>query len=99
MTAPAAAPPTARPGPPRPAPAAPERKSVPWGIALCSGLAVILAGFPVGAIVADMSWLGHVVGVVVLVVVVGLALHRAGTAIVTAAQCLAVLVMLTVTFT
>ncbi len=80
-----AAPPAAPPAGPRP----------PWIPAIASGVAVLLAGLPVRAVVQGWSWLGDAGSVVVAVVAVGLLLHRAGVAAVAVGQCAAVLVLLT----
>lgn len=92
MTAPAIAPPVPRPpdDPPR---------TVPWGIALCCGPAVLLASTPLVAIVANLTWLGAAISAVLVVVAVGLLLHRAGPAVVTIGQLAGVLMLLTGRFT
>jgi len=79
-------------------PATDGRPPVPWGVALCSGLAVVLASAPISAIVQEQTWLGAVIVAVLVVVGVGLALHRAGPAIVTFGQLAAVLMLLTARF-
>lgn len=79
-------------------PAQDVRAPVPWGIALCSGLAVVLASAPLSAIVQELTWLGAVIAAVLVVVVVGLALHRTGPAVVTFGQLAAVLMLLTARF-
>jgi hypothetical protein len=79
-------------------PATEGRAPVPWGIALCSGLAVVLASAPLSAIVQELTWLGAVLLAVLVVVAAGLALHRAGPAVVTFGQVAAVLMLLTARF-
>jgi len=94
----------ARPGsgpPPRRAdrPTLTTRPPLPWATAGSAGLAVLLAGAPVTAIVQGSVWPVQAALAVVPVVVVGLLLHRLGTAAVVLGQLLAVLVVLTARFT
>ncbi|WP_219416599.1 transglutaminase TgpA family protein [Pseudonocardia nigra] len=81
----------------RPVAASPAR--LPWIAALGSGLAVLLAAGPVTAVVQGGSWFAHAVAVVGAVVAAGLLAHRLGPVAVAAAQCAAILVVLTATFT
>ncbi|WP_344015392.1 transglutaminase TgpA family protein [Pseudonocardia xinjiangensis] len=92
---PPAAPPSAAPAAPPPGATG---RGLPWIAALGSGLAVLLAGGPVTAIVQGGAWFGHAAAAVVAVVVVGLLLHRLGAVVVAAGQAVAVLVLLTVQF-
>lgn len=85
--------------PPAAAPAAPPRPPLPWTTALTAGLAVLLAGVPVSAVVQDATWFGDGVLVVGAVVGVGMLLHRAGAVVVAAGQLVAVLGVLTARFT
>lgn len=85
-----------RPGPP--APPAPAAARLPWVTSTASGLAVLLAGVPVGAVVQGGGWFGCALGVAAAVVAVGLALHRFGSVVVAAGQGAAVLMLLTVLF-
>jgi TgpA N-terminal domain/Transglutaminase-like superfamily/Domain of unknown function (DUF4129) len=88
--------------PRRPAPAAtPPRTGprLPWITATVGGLSVLLAGAPVGVIVAGTGWIGYAVGAAVAVVASGLLLHRFGVPVVAAGQCVAVLMLLTALFT
>jgi transglutaminase-like putative cysteine protease len=71
---------------------------LPWAAAACSGVAVLLASAPVSATIQGYAWLGHAVTAVVVVVVVGLALHRAGPVAVVAGQCVGVLLLITAEF-
>ncbi|HEY0817047.1 MAG TPA: DUF3488 and transglutaminase-like domain-containing protein [Pseudonocardia sp.] len=73
-------------------------RGLPWGAALCSGLAVLLASAPVSATIQGYTWLGHAVTAVFLVVALGLALHRAGQFAVVAGQCMGVLLLVTAEF-
>ncbi len=82
--------------PPVPAPTAAR---VPWVSTVGAGVAVLLAGAPISAVVQGGSWLGHAAVVVAAVVAVGLLLHRAGAAAVAAGQCASVLLVLTALFT
>lgn len=83
-----------QPRPPVGTPAAP-RPGVPWAVALCAGLAVVLASAPLAAIVQGWSWLGAVVVAVLIVVATGLVLHRTGPAVVVFGQLAAVLLLIT----
>lgn len=102
------------PAPPAPVRATPTRRSLPptgprrsapspgtqppWVTGIASGVAVLLAGSPVSAIVQSPAWFGAGVLAVAVVVATGLALHRFGVAVVTLAQCAAVVLLLTVRF-
>jgi hypothetical protein len=72
---------------------------VPWAAAGTVGLAVLLAGAPVTAIVQGAAWPVQAAFAVVPVVAAGLALHRYGAPVVAAGQVLTVLALLTVLFT
>ncbi len=75
--------------------APPTRPAPPWVPAIASGVAVLLAGLPVRAVVQGWTWYGDAAVVVAAVVAVGLLLHRAGVAAVAAGQGVAVLLLLT----
>ncbi|TQM44619.1 transglutaminase TgpA family protein [Pseudonocardia cypriaca] len=83
--------------PPAPEPAAPARR-VPWVATLASGVAVLLAGGPVTAVIQGTSWFGYALVAVAVVVAAGLLLHRLGPVVTVIGQCAAVLVVLTVFF-
>jgi transglutaminase-like putative cysteine protease len=84
--------------PPRtPAPAA-APAPLPWVAALVTGVAVLLAGAPVAAVVQGSGWPGHAAAAVAVVVAAGLALHRWGASAVATGQFVAVLVLLTALF-
>ncbi|MDN5859756.1 MAG: hypothetical protein L0H84_14145, partial [Pseudonocardia sp.] len=76
-----------------------ERRRVPWGTAACSAVAVLLVSAPLVAIVQELTWLGAVLSAVLVVLAVGLALHRAGPAVVCFGQLVGVLMLLTGRFT
>jgi transglutaminase-like putative cysteine protease len=80
---------------PQAAPPPPASPTLPWLPAIASGVAVLLAGLPVRAVVQGWTWFGDAAVVVAVVVAVGLMLHRAGVAVVAAGQCAAVLLLLT----
>ncbi|GAA1284804.1 DUF3488 and transglutaminase-like domain-containing protein [Pseudonocardia aurantiaca] len=84
---------------PPPIPRRPPGQAVPWVASLTSGAAVLLAGGPVSAVVQGSGWFGYAVLVVAVVVGLGVLLHRFGTVVVAAGQCLAMLVLFTVLFT
>jgi transglutaminase-like putative cysteine protease len=84
---------------PAPASAPPARPPLPWTTAIAAGVAVLLAGVPVSAVVQGATWVGDAVLVVGAVVIVGLLLHRAGAVVVAAGQLVAVLLVLTARFT
>ncbi|MEJ3658941.1 DUF3488 and transglutaminase-like domain-containing protein [Actinomycetes bacterium KLBMP 9759] len=96
------------PAPPRPAPGTPTedaeeterrpKRPIPWFTVAGSGIAVLLAGAPVAAIVQGGGWVGYAALVTALVTAVGLALHRFGPVVVALAQSLAVVVLLAVVF-
>lgn len=69
-----------------------------WIVAVGSGLAVLVAGAPVAAVVQGASWFVHASAAIMVVVAVGMAAARAGTAAVVAAQLVAVIVLLTALF-
>jgi len=71
---------------------------VPWVATLAAGVAVLLAGGPVTAVVQGGSWLGYAFVTVAAVVAAGLLLHRFGPVAAVLGQCAAVLVALTVFF-
>ncbi len=72
---------------------------LPWIRAILAGLAVLLAGAPVEAVVQGTSWIGYAACAVAAVVLTGLLLHRCAAPVVAVGQCGAVLVLLTVLFT
>jgi transglutaminase-like putative cysteine protease len=72
----------------------PDRTPLPWVTATVAGLAVLLAGTPVQVLVRD-GWVGCAVAAVAVVVATGLLLHRLAVPLIAAAQCIAVLVLLT----
>jgi transglutaminase-like putative cysteine protease len=65
---------------------------------VCSGLAVLFASAPVSAIIQGYTWLEQAATVVLVVVAVGLALHRLGPVAVFAGQCVGVLLLVTAEF-
>jgi transglutaminase-like putative cysteine protease len=65
----------------------------------CAGLALLLAGAPVGAVVQGRTWWGYAIAVVALVVLVGIAARRAGPIGVAAAQVGALALATTARFT
>ncbi|MFC4943477.1 transglutaminase TgpA family protein [Pseudonocardia sp. GCM10023141] len=104
MSAPPAAPVRATPprsplppaGPPRVE--QPAAAGLPWLTAVASGVAVLLAGVPVSAIVLTSSWFGYAALAAVVVVAVGLVLHRLGATVTAVGQCVAVVLLLTARF-
>ena len=89
----------ARPAPVARGPQAPAPRPVfPWAAAASSGLATLLASAPLGAIIQGYTWLGYAVVAALVVVGVGLALHRLGPVAVAVGQCAGLLVQLTVQF-
>jgi hypothetical protein len=78
----------------RSTPDRPDRTPLPWVTGTVAGLAVLLAGMPVQVLVRD-GWVGYAVAAVAVVVATGLLLHRRAVPLIAAAQCLAVLVLLT----
>jgi hypothetical protein len=84
--------------PPPVAPPRPARRGTPWASAVCSGLAVLFASAPVSAIIQGYMWLEQAATVVLVVVAVGLALHRLGPVAVFAGQCVGVLLLVTAEF-
>ncbi|MHA6622083.1 transglutaminase TgpA family protein [Pseudonocardia sp. DLS-67] len=96
--APATETPQTPPDPPAaPKPTAPERR-VPWLATLASGLAVLLAGGPVTAVVQGTSWIGYALAAVAVVVGAGLVLHRFGPIVTVIGQCVGVLLVVTIFF-
>ncbi len=85
--------------PPSAPPAPPARPPLPWTTAITAGVAVLLAGVPVSAVVQGATWFGDGLLVVGAVVAVGLLLHRTGAVAVAAGQLVAVLLVLTARFT
>jgi transglutaminase-like putative cysteine protease len=71
----------------------------PWVTALGTGLAVLLAGAPVSAVVQGAAWIGYAGAAVGAVVATGLLLARAGGVAVACGQLLAALALLTALFT
>jgi transglutaminase-like putative cysteine protease len=71
---------------------------VPWVATLAAGLAVLLAGGPVTAVVQGGSWIGYALVAVAVVVAAGLFLHRFGPVATVIGQCAAVLVVVTIFF-
>jgi transglutaminase-like putative cysteine protease len=98
---PAPATPTARTASPsaaKPAPSDAPARRVPWVATLAAGLAVLLAGGPVTAVVQGGSWFGYALVAVVVVVAVALLLHRFGAVVTVIGQSAAVLVVVTIFF-
>ncbi|MEK6441144.1 transglutaminase family protein [Pseudonocardia sp. T1-2H] len=87
-----------RPDAPAPPPP-PERPAWRWISPIGAGVAVLLAGAPVSAVVQGGTWLGYAVAAVGLVVVLGTAVQRIGRAAVLIAQVLGLLELLTLLFT
>ena len=69
-------------------------RTLPWSGAAGAGVATLLASAPLGAIIQGYAWLGNAVLAALVVVVLGLALHRLGPLVVTAGQCVGLLVLL-----
>ncbi|GAA5119425.1 hypothetical protein GCM10023320_25140 [Pseudonocardia adelaidensis] len=90
----------ATPEPPPPAPPKPPGpvRRVPWLATLASGLAVLLAGGPVTAVVQGVSWIGYALAAVAVVVAAGLLLHRFGAIVTVLGQCVGVLLVVTIFF-
>ncbi len=85
---------------PAPTPTPPRTDPpLPWITATIGGLSVLLAGGPVGVIVAGDRWIGYAAAAAVIVVASGLLLHRFGVPAVAAGQCAAVVMLLTALFT
>ncbi|MEN3303280.1 transglutaminaseTgpA domain-containing protein [Pseudonocardia sp.] len=87
-----------RPDAPAPPPA-PGRPAWRWISPIGAGVAVLLAGAPVSAVVQGGTWLGYAVAAVCLVVVLGTVVQRLGRAAVLIAQVLGLLELLTLLFT
>jgi hypothetical protein len=87
-----------RPDAPAPPPA-PGRPAWRWISPIGAGVAVLLAGAPVSAVVQGGTWLGYAVAAVGLVVVLGTVVQRLGRAAVLIAQVLGLLELLTLLFT
>jgi transglutaminase-like putative cysteine protease len=88
----------AKPPAAKPAPPATPAPRVPWVATLAAGLAVLLAGGPVTAVVQGSSWIGYALVAVAVVVAGGLLLHRFGPVVTVIGQCAAVLVVVTIFF-
>ncbi len=73
-------------------------KRLPWRAAAGAAIAPLLASAPVGVIIQGYAWLGHALLAALVVVALGLALHRLGPAVVTAGQCLGLLLLLSALF-
>jgi transglutaminase-like putative cysteine protease len=73
-------------------------RAVPWRSAAGAGIATLLASAPLGAIIQGWTWLGEAALAALVVVALGLALHRLGPFVVVAGQCLGLLVLLAVRF-
>jgi hypothetical protein len=71
---------------------------MPWVATLAAGVAVLLAGGPVTAVVQGGSWLGHALVAVAVVVGTALLLHRFGPVVTVIGECAALLVVLTIFF-
>jgi transglutaminase-like putative cysteine protease len=90
--------------PPRPqqvpqaAPPTAAARTLPWAAGVCSGVVVLLASAPVSATIQGYTWLGHAVTAAIVVVLLGIALHRAGPFVVVAGQCVGVLLLVTAEF-
>lgn len=70
-----------------------------WIVAIGSGLAMLVAGAPVAAVVQGASWFVHAGAAITVVVAAGMLATRAGVAALVAAQLAAVIVLLTALFT
>ena len=64
------------PAPDRPRPGAPRDRTGSWLRPVCAGGALLLAGAPVGAVVAGTTWWRYAACVVALVVLVGVGVER-----------------------
>ncbi len=73
-------------------------RRLPWGAAAGAGVATLLASAPIGAIIQGYTWLGRAMLAALVVVAVGLVLHRLGPAVVAAGQCIGLLMLLTALF-
>ncbi len=71
------------------------RTRLPWAEAASAGVATMLASAPLGAIIQGYAWLGRVTVAALVVVALGLALHRLGPVVVAAGQCVGMLLLLT----
>jgi transglutaminase TgpA-like protein/transglutaminase superfamily protein/uncharacterized protein DUF4129 len=100
---PATTPPPPSPAP-KQAPATPPAAKqapaprLPWVATLAAGMAVLLAGGPVTAVVQGWSWFGYALVAVAVVVAGALLLHRFGPVVTVIGQCAAVLLVLTIFF-
>lgn len=74
-------------------------RGLPWIAAAGAGIATLLASAPLGAIIQGWTWLGHAALAAVVVVTLGLALHRLGPVAVVVGQCVGLLLLLTTIFT
>ena len=83
--------------------AAPDRPAAARAVyairSVCAGLALLLAGTPVGAVVQGRGWWGYAIAAVALAVLVGIAARRVGPVGVAAAQIGALALALTARFT
>lgn len=77
----------------------PQHQPSPWLLSVACGVAVQLASSALVPIVQTMAWTTPVAGAVAVVVVMGIALHRAGPIATVAGQLVAVLMLVTLVFT
>jgi transglutaminase-like putative cysteine protease len=73
-------------------------RGLPWTAAAGAGIATLLASAPLGAIIQGWTWLGHAALAAVVVVTLGLALHRLGAVAVVVGQCVGLLLLLSTIF-
>jgi len=73
-------------------------RALPWIAAFGAGAATLLAGAPLGAIIQGDAWLGDAMLAALVMVALGLLLHRLGPVAVTAGQCIGLLVLLAALF-
>lgn len=73
-------------------------RAQPWSAAAGAGAATLLASAPLGAIIQGYTWLGYAAISALVVVALGLVLHRLGPVIVVAGQCGGLLALLAALF-
>ncbi len=73
-------------------------RAQPWRAAAGAGAATLLASAPLGAIIQGYTWLGYTAISALVVVALGLVLHRLGPVIVVAGQCAGLLALLAALF-
>ena len=95
ITVPSSPAPPATTGPPASAPQPP----LPWAGTVAAGVAVLLAGSPVQAVLRGSGWVTAAAAAVAVVALAGLVLHRRPVPVVAAGQCGALLLLLTAAFT